>query len=170
MYWLWDQFQSLIFMTTFVTILITLVQTLLFFLHKVWYIISHNCFFDTNLVLFDTNFSTDPNMSFLTQIIKIDINSIYLDKNISRTYRINVKTSRMDLKTSRMDLKTSRMDLKTSRIKVKTSRMESPRIDVWMESSRIEFLNPFSAFLNPFSTFLHWFYTSENYFCQDILN
>ena len=25
-------------------------------------------FFDTNLVLFDTNFSTDPNMSFLTQI------------------------------------------------------------------------------------------------------
>ena len=27
---------------------------------------THNCFFDTN-------FSTDPNMSFLTQIIKFDI-------------------------------------------------------------------------------------------------
>ena len=76
---------------------------------------THNCFFDTN-------FSTDPNinMSFLTQIIKIDINSIYLDKNSSRMYRINLKTSRTNVKTSRMDLKTSRMDLKTSRMGLKT--------------------------------------------------
>ena len=31
--------------------------------------------------IFDTNFSTDPNISFFTQIIKIDINLIYYGKN-----------------------------------------------------------------------------------------
>ena len=50
--------------------------------------------FDSNLVLFDTNFAmTKYLFSFLTQIIKIDINSIYiLTKISSRTSRINVKT------------------------------------------------------------------------------
>ena len=108
-------------------------------------------------------FFDGPKYVLLTQIIKIDINSIYLDKNSSRTYRINVKTSRINVNTSRMDLKTSRVDLKTSRINVKTSRM-----GLKTRFSRIPSKRRFSGI--PFSTFLHWFYTFENYFCQDISN
>ena len=50
-------------------------------------------FFDTNLLLFDTNFMRDPNISFFTQMIKIDIIRYILTKINSRTSRINVKTS-----------------------------------------------------------------------------